>query len=217
MIWLTLPREEMEYAGEPSFVVNRTVAHDLEILRGMPRLRRCVLDRVQHAHPIHRSLLDAVDDFRLGKPCSFENSGGDVGYVVELCPDGGVRLEASGPSHHHRVSGATKVGGNLLHPAEWRCRGMCPAGCHVRVGLCAPQLIKMREIVFDGRRDAVEVRQLVVETDHAALGAGAVVADDRDHQCVVGVRERIDRIDEPPEVLVRMLPKGGPDLSLACE
>ena len=75
----------------------------------------------------------------------------------------------------------------------------------------------MLQDVGDRLHDAVEVGVLVVHAAHAALGAGAVVAEDVDDQRVVELTGLPDGVDEPADLGVGVLAEGRVDLHLAGE
>ena len=115
------------------------------------------------------------------------------------------------------VAGAAEVGRHLLGPCEGRVEGDRPAGGHVREGFRTAPLVDQRDEVLHLLGHAVEVGHLVVHADEAALGAGAVVAGDVDEQRVVQLADVLQRLHEPPDLVIGVLQESREHLGLARE
>ena len=115
------------------------------------------------------------------------------------------------------VAGAAEVGRHLLGPREGRVEGDRPAGGHVREGFRTAPLVDQRDEVLHLLGHAVEIGHLVVHADEAALGAGAVVAGDVDEQRVVELADVLQRLHEPPDLVIGVLQESREHLGLAGE
>ena len=107
-----------------------------------------------------------------------------------------------GPADDQRVARAAEVGRHLLGPHERRVAGHGPARGHVREGLGAAPLVDVLQHVGHRLGDAVEVGHLVEHAGHAALGAGAVVADLVEDQRVVQFTDVLDRLHHAADLVV---------------
>ena len=128
-----------------------------------------------------------------------------------------LALMRCGPADDQRVARAAEVGRDLLGPLERRVAGHRPARRHVREGLRPAPLVDVLEHVRHRLVDAVEVRHLVEHADHAAFGAGAVVADDVDDQRVVELADVFDRLHHAADLVVGVLGEAGEHLHLPRE
>ncbi len=122
-----------------------------------------------------------------------------------------------GPVHDRAVAGAAPVRGDLLGPLVRRVHRVRPADRVVVVGLRRAELVDPlgHELGRLQRAGAVERDQLVEAAVHAALGARAVVADDVVDERVLEHAEVVERVDQPPDVVVGVLQEAGVDLHLA--
>ena len=154
-----------------------------------------------------------------GQPGGLEDGRHDVDDVVPLAAQLALALDPVRPVDDHGVAGAAVVGGHLLGPGEGRVEADRPAGRHVRIGgRVAPRVVVLQhEVDVRALGHGVEVGHLVVEPDHAALGAGAVVAGDVEDERVVELAHVLDRLDDPARFVVGHLEEGGEDLGLARE
>ncbi|CKT39685.1 Uncharacterised protein [Mycobacterium tuberculosis] len=93
---------------------------------------------------------------------------------------------------------------------------MRPTHRIVVVGLRPAELVE--PVGHEPRRldvgQAVEVQHLVVGAVDRALGRGAVVVDDVEHQRVVEHTEALQAVDEPADVVVGVFQKARVDLHL---
>ena len=128
-------------------------------------------------------------------------------------------LEAVRPVDDRAVAGAAPVGGDLLGPLVRRVHGVGPADRVVVVGVRPAEVVEPRghELRRLQRRGAVEVDHLVEGAVEGALGRGAVVPDDVVDEGVVEDPEVLERVDQPPDVVVGVLEEAGVDLHLADE
>jgi hypothetical protein len=186
-------------------MVDRAVAGDLEVLRGVAFLRLGVLEGIHQALALHRDLLGAIDYLGLGQARRLQDGRRDVDDMAELAADLVLRLDPLGPAHHHAVARAAEVGRHLLHPAEGSVEGHRPAGGHVRIGLGAAPLVDELEHVLDLFVHAVEVGVLVEHAVLAALAAGAVVAGDVEDQRVVGLADRLEGLEHAADLVVGVI------------
>src|SRR5262249_4149410 len=143
--------------------------------------------------------------------------GRDVDDVVPLRAHLALGLDLLRPVNHHPVAGAAVARGDLLGPGERRVPGDRPAGGVVVVRRRAAELVVVLQDVGDRLVHAVEVRHLVVQAYHAALGAGAVVADDVEDERVVELAEILDGPDQPTDLGVGVLAVAGEHFHLAGE
>ena len=149
----------------------------------------------------------------------FEDRRRDVDHVVELVAHLAARLDALGPVDDRAVARAAPVRGDLLGPLVRRVHRVRPAHGVVVVGLRGAELVDAlgHELGRLQRGGAVEVDQLVEAAVQAALGARAVVADDVVDERVAEDAEVVERVDQPPDVVVGVLQEAGVDLHLARE
>ena len=159
----------------------------------------------------------AVDRLRLRDVRRFEHGRRDVDDVLELAADLALGLDARRPADDQRVARAAEVGGHLLGPHERRVAGHRPARRHVREGLGAAPLVDVLEHVGHGLGDAVEVGHLVEHAEHAALGAGAVVADLVDDQRVVELAQVLDGLHDAADLVVGVRGERGEHFHLPRE
>ena len=96
---------------------------------------------------------------------------------------------------------------------------MRPADGEVVVGLRRAEVVDARghELGRLERGGAVEDERLVERAVDRALGAGPVVADDVVDERVLEHAEVLERVDEPPDVVVGVLEEAGVDLHLPRE
>ena len=214
---LRLPRRLVHGGGDPAVAVDGAVAEHLEVLRLVPVRRLGIVEGVDHADAFHRRLRDAVDRLRLRDVRGFEHGRRDVDDVLELTAHLAPGLDAIRPADHQRIAGAAEVGGHLLGPHERRVAGHRPARRHVREGLGAAPLVDVLQHLGHRLGDAVEVGHLVEHPDHAAFGAGAVVADLIDDQRVVELAHVLDRLHHPADLVVGVGGKRGEHFHLARE
>ena len=203
----------------PALVVDAAVAEHLEVLRLVPLGRLRVVEGVEHAEAFDRRLLDAVDDRRMRQPGGLEDRRGDVDDVMELAADLALGLDAVGPVHDRAVAGAAPVRRHLLGPLVGRVHRVGPAHRVVVVGVGPAEVVDLRRQELGGLEagQAVEHRHLVEAAVGRAFGRGAVVADDQVDQRVVEHFQILERVDQPPEVMVGVLEEPGVDLHLARE
>ena len=200
----------------PAVVVDPAVAHQLEVLRGVPLGGVSVVERVRHRAALHRDLGHAVDGVRLGQPGEVEDGRRDVDDVVPLVADLAPGLDPARPVHDGAVAGAAVVGGDLLGPLVRRAHRVRPAHGVVVVGLRATDLVQVLVPELRGLElvAAVGGRGDHVGAVEATLGGSAVVADDVHHQGVVEQLEVLEGVDHPSGVEVGVLQEPGVHLHL---
>ena len=147
----------------------------------------------------------------------FEYGGSDVDDVVPLRADFVGCGDVFGPGDDQGIARAAVVGRNLLGPHEGRVAGDGPAGGHVRIGGGAAPLVVVLEHVRHSLLNAVEVGDLVEHAVHAALGAGAVVAEDVEDERVVELAHLFEGVEEAADFVVAVFAEGGVDLHLVGE
>ena len=174
-------------------------------------------DRVEHGDAVHRALRHAVDRLRLRQAGGLEHGRGHVDHVVELAADLALRLHALRPVEHHAVAGAAEVAGDLLGPLEGRVARPGPADREVREGGGTAPLVDVIHHLIGSADDAVERHHLVVGALGAALGAGAVVADDVEEERVVELADRLELRHQPAHLVVGVLGEAGEGLHLPLE
>ena len=207
-------------AEQPAVVVQRPLAHHLEVLGLVVRRRLGVggVEGVEEAGALDRRLLDAVDLLGRGDAGGLEDGGHDVDHVDELLAQSALVLDARRPGHHHVLVDAAEPGSVLLEPVERRVEGPGPSGRHVVVGfLGAPNVVELHLHVDGQLTEAIEERDLVGRAKRPALGAGAVVAVDVDDQGVVEPAEVLEGLDHTADLVVVVGSIGGEDLHLADE
>ena len=137
--------------------------------------------------------------------------------MVELTAHLAIGRDPFGPRHRHRVAGTTEVAGHQLGVVKRRTARPRPARVVHVVGLrrtqCiqAAQSIERRQLFLDRARDVVLCQQF---TDAAllTLGTGTVVAEDVEHQCVVGLAEPLQLVEDAADLGVDMLQEPGEHL-----
>ena len=128
-----------------------------------------------------------------------------------------VGLDALGPRDDHRVARAAEVRGHELGVAERRVAGPGPAGVVHAVGLGAAErveaadLLQRRQLLLDRVRNAV-LRQQFADRAVLAFGAGAVVAEDVDHDRVVADALALELVDHLAGLHVDVFDEAGIDL-----
>ena len=198
-------------ARPPAVLVHPVVAEALEVLPRVALLGLGVGERVGEAGALDRPLLDPVHAHGLGDPRDLEDRRGEVDAVSELLPQPASVLDPPRPRDHHRVAGAAEVAGQLLAPLERGIAGPAPAGGIVRRGqrpapcVEAAVLLDLLELLLSGERDPVVDDELVESARRRALHAGAVVAPDVDHERVVELAQLLQRVEQPADVVVRVL------------
>ena len=95
--------------------------------------------------------------------------------------------------------------------------GPGPADRVVREGGRAAPVVDVRHHLVGGADDAVERHHLVVGALRPAFGARAVVADDVDEERVVELADRLERVDQPADLVVGVLGEAREGLHLARE
>ena len=164
----------------PALVVKAAVAHDLEVLHVVLLGGFGVVERVEHAGPLDRVLLNAVHRTRLRQTGRLEDRRGHVNHVGKLRANLALGFDALGPVDDGAVARAAPVGGDLLGPLVRRVHGVRPAHGVVVVGLRPAEFVDpLRQVL--GRLkglQAVEIAHLVEAPVDPTLGRGAVVADD---------------------------------------
>jgi hypothetical protein len=160
-------------AQQPAVVIQRPLAHHLEILRLVARCCRRVvrIEGVEKACALDRRLLDPIDDLRRGDAGGLQDGGHDVDHVDELLSQGSLVLDAGGPRHHHVLVGAAEPGCVLLEPVERRIEGPRPTCRHVVVGLLgAPNVVELH-LLCDGQlTQAIEERHFIGRAERPAFG-----------------------------------------------
>ena len=155
----------------------------------------------------------------MGQAGDLEDRRGDIDDVAELIARLAASRDPVRPAHDRAVTGAAPVRGDLLGPLVGRVARVRPADRVVVVGLRRAELVQHghHELRRLQRGHRVEVGHLVEGAVERALGRGTVVADDHVDQRVVEHAELIDRVDQPPDVVVGVLHEGGIDLHLPGE
>ena len=198
-------------AGPPAVVVDGTGAGEFEVLRRVPVPRFRVVEGVEHAHALHRLLVDAVDARRRGDAGALQDGRGDVDVVMELAADTAVVLDARRPGDDGGGAAAA-ARGHPLAVGERRGGGVGPGGGIGAVRLRAAQVVDVAGDLVERFRDAVEVAQLVQGAVQAALGRGAVVAGDVDDQRVLEIARLLDGLDEAAGLVIGVLERAAEDL-----
>ena len=203
-------RQRAERRRHPAILINGTAAVVVEVLDLFARWRLGIGEGVGEAHAIHRILHEAVDDLRRLDAGDFVDGGHDVVDVVELRARRPVGLDALRPRDDHRIARAAEMRCDQLGVVERRVAGPRPAGVVHAVGLGtaqrvqAAQLVECRDLLLDGVGDAV-LRQQLADGAVLAFGAGAVVAEDVDHDRVVAYPEAIELVDQLAGLRVHVL------------
>ena len=139
------PRRAVHLGAEqPAFVIQRPLAHHLEVLGLVARRFLGVfrVKRVGEARALDRRLLDAVHRFGRRDAGDFEDRRHDVNDMHELLAQAALVLDACRPGDRHVLADAAELRGVLLEPGERRIEGPGPARRHVVVGLLgAPDVI----------------------------------------------------------------------------
>ncbi len=203
----------------PALVINAAVPVHLKVLRLMSLGGHSVIEGVRHADAFDRALLDPVDEDRLRQARHFQDGGRDVDHVMELAANFSLGLDSPGPVHDRAVAGAAPVRGHLLGPLIGRIHGMRPAHRIVVVRFDPAELVEVgvQEL---GRFQVVEAgnrHHLVVGALERSLGRGAVVPDDHVDQRVLQNSKVLERVNQPPDLVVRVLEKTGIHLHLSGE
>ena len=200
-------------------MINGPVAEHLEVLRRA--LGGCVrvslVPRVNHAHAVHRPLLDPVDRVGRGNACRFEDRRHDVDHVVELGADAALVGDMPRPRHAHSLASAAEVRRHLLAPLERRVESPGPSGGVVRESLIrAPELVE-QELVFHRHGHAVEESELVRRAIDRPLRTRSIVAADVDDQRVIELAHVLDRLNDAADFVVGVSEVGREDVGLLDE
>ena len=150
-------------------------------------------------------------------PIALEDRRDNVNHVVELRAYAAPVGDALRPGYRHTVARAAEMRGDLLGPAVGRIERNGPWHGHMVVGAVAAPRVDERQLLFDGERDAVEVRNFVRRAVHRTFGAAAVVPADVDDQRIVELAEILHRPDDASDLVVRVGEIGRIDLDLPCE
>ena len=210
------PRLEMDRARQPAVLIQRAVTEYLEILLGAAIGRLRIGEAVFHADPVDRHLLDPVDADWGGQPGGFEHGRRDIDDVMKLRPQP-RRAEMARPRHYQPVARAAEIGRHLLGPTERRVARERPARSVMIVGHRPAELVDHLQLVCHRFGDAVEIGVLVGAAVRAALGARTIVADDIEDQRVVEAAELLERVDQPPCLVVGHFGEAGEHLHLSRE
>src|SRR6185437_1381605 len=124
----------MAATGNPSLIVNGSIAKHFEILDGACAVRVRLIKAVGHADALDWPLGNTVHDCRLSDTNHFEDCGQHVNHVMELEACGTGIGNASRPTDDQCVSGCAEVGRNLLDPLERCIAGPRPPHGEVRAG-----------------------------------------------------------------------------------
>ena len=113
--------------------------------------------------------------------------------------------------------GATEVGGDLLGPLKRGIHGQRPAHRVVVVRRRRAELVDVggHELVGLEVGRTVERDDLVERAGRCPLGAGPVVPNDQVDEGVIEDAELLERLHEPPDLMVGVLEEAGVDLHLA--
>src|SRR5262249_42393190 len=124
-------------AGDPAVMVDRVVAHHLEIL-GVVSLW-CVgvlrIERVHEADAFDWLLRDAVDLIRCLDAGCLQDRGHDVDHMGELVADAALVLNDCRPRDRHALAYPAPMRRNLLGPGERCVECPRPGHSHVRISL----------------------------------------------------------------------------------
>ena len=204
----------------PAILVDRVVAHHLEVLDGVVRRRIGVLlvEGIGEAGAFDRCLLDAIHLFRRLDLRGVEDGRHDVDHMGELIADAAHVRDVPGPRDGHALTYTTQMRSDLLEPAERRVEGPGPGSRHVRIGqVGAPHVVELHLDVDRKLVEAIEEGHFVGRAHRPALGTRAIVAVDVDDQRVVELAHVIDRLDDAADLMVGVGGIGGEHLDLADE
>ncbi len=87
-------------------MIDRSVAGNLEILRKMPVLRFRVIEGIDHADALDRSLRCSIHALRLRQAGGFKHGWCDVDHVMPLGADLVLTLNPFRPMDHHAIARA---------------------------------------------------------------------------------------------------------------
>ena len=154
-----------------------------------------------------------------GKPGRVEDGGRHVDHVVELRADLALRVDPAGPVDDRAVPRPAPVRGDLLRPLVGRVHRVRPADRVVVVGPRRAEVVDPRGHELHGLEAAraVEDDELVEAAVRRPFRGGAVVADDHVDERVVEDLQLLERVDQPPDVVVGVLHEARVDLHLARE
>jgi len=205
--------------GCPTLVIDPTVTDHLEVLCFVAALCVGVVERVQHAHTLNRPLLHTIDEDGLGEARRFQDGWRDVNHVMKLASDFCLGLDSPRPMHDRAVSRTSEVGCHLFCPLQWCIHRMRPAHRVVVERLSAAEIVEMGDQEL-WRLQVCETREanhLVECALERSFSRGAIVADDHVDQGVVQNLEIFQRVDQPPNLMIRVLQKPRIELHLSRE
>jgi len=78
-----VPGRLVDCPRQPAVMVDRAIADDFEILGEMAVRRMRGVERIDHAHALHRHLLGPVDRLRIGQACRFQNGRRDIQRLLK--------------------------------------------------------------------------------------------------------------------------------------
>src|SRR5262245_46127810 len=142
-------------AGNPTVLVDRAIADQLEVLRGVTRRSVGVVEGVYEAGAFERLLLHTVHRFGRRHADGLVDGWYDVDDVAELRPYAALFLDARGPRDHHAIARAAEVRRDLFRPLHGRIHRERPPDWIVVVGRGASQLVDHREQIGKALRDAI--------------------------------------------------------------
>ena len=154
-------------------------------------------------------LRDAVDPDRVRQPRHLEHRRQHVDHVVPLVAHLAAGRDAGRPVHDDPVAGAAVVRGDLLGPLVRRVHRQRPADRVDRVRRRVAEAVEpgVHRVHVVGEAVADEV--LGQRALGPALPRRAVVAEQVEHQRVLEDAEAVQRVDEPADVVVRVLGEAG--------
>ncbi len=117
-----------------------------------------------------------------------------------------VSLMRAGQEMISRIARAPEVTRHLLGPLKRRVHRVGPGGRKVVEVFGSAELVDHLDVVLPLLREAVEEQVLAEGSIQAALSAGSVVAGDVDDERIVGIGERLDRVDDAAHLVVALGP-----------
>src|SRR5664280_1666712 len=193
--------------GLPTFVVHRTVATHLEILRGLSTGRIGVIEGVGNRSARDRHLRKAAIAFGHCYAGDLEDRRRDVGHVVKLTSHLPLRRNSLGPMNDQGDVDSALVG-VLFVPLERGVASLRPTPRIVRMTARTTNVIKVRHRLIGTFYYEVEVLHLVQDTKGSAFLTCAVVAHQQD-QRVVEFTERREVVNETSNLRVSVFKKRG--------
>ena len=189
----------------PAVVIDRAVAHHLEVLREVLARRLSVVESMDEADTLDRRLGDAADRQRRLNAERLQHRRHHVDRVRILRADFTLGLDPPGPADDERVADAAAVG-LALPAAEGGVAGIRPAPREVIESFGPPSSSIAARSCSTVSGTLLKNLHSFTEPCRPALRAGAVVRDQHDQRVFV-LADVLEELDQLADIVVGVLRK----------